>query len=254
MKIEDLRVGNLINYGQVYRIDKNYISASSSKGTWSNHIDLIKPVNITEEWLFRFGFLIDYDEGDIKYYVISTNHNFGIKVYDNSEYYIYHEYVNTEEYTILKEIFFIHELQNVWFSLTNEELKKDNMNDKEIENFVDEYIKLLEDKVNKQNQRMEELMWSTDNGNGQPNGLHSYIRESKPMTNNEKIINVAGLVYTLRDLLEEVDWNRELKQRTKNYAAYLDRLVREIAKDREVWQELDDLQKHFYDNFVREKE
>jgi hypothetical protein len=72
------------------------------------------------------------------------------------------------------------------------------------------------------------------------------------MTKEEKIINAAGLVYTLRDLLEEVDWNRELKQRTKNYAAYLDRLVREIAKDRDVWQELDDLQKHFHDNFVRE--
>ena len=72
------------------------------------------------------------------------------------------------------------------------------------------------------------------------------------MTKEEKLINVAGLVYTLRDLLEEVDWNRELKQRTKNYAAYLDRLVREIAKDREVWQELDDLQKHFYEHFVRE--
>lgn len=74
------------------------------------------------------------------------------------------------------------------------------------------------------------------------------------MTKEEKLINVAGLVYTLRDLLEEVDWNRELKQRTKNYAAYLDRLVREMAADRDVWQELDDLQKHFYDNFVREKE
>ena len=72
------------------------------------------------------------------------------------------------------------------------------------------------------------------------------------MTKEEKIINAAGLVYTLRDLLEEVDWNRELKQRTKNYAAYLDRLVREIAKDRDVWQELDDLQKHFHDNLVRE--
>lgn len=72
------------------------------------------------------------------------------------------------------------------------------------------------------------------------------------MTKEEKIINVAGLVYTLRDLLEEVDWNRELKQRTKNYAAYLDRLVREIAADRDVWKELDELQKHFHDNFVRE--
>lgn len=71
------------------------------------------------------------------------------------------------------------------------------------------------------------------------------------MTTEEKLINVAGLVYTLRDLLEEVDWNRELKQRTKNYAAYLDRLVREMAADRDVWQELDDLQEYFYDHFVR---
>ena len=72
------------------------------------------------------------------------------------------------------------------------------------------------------------------------------------MTREEKIINIAGLVYTLRDLLEEVDWNRELKQRTKNYAAYLDRLVREMAADRDVWQELDDLQEYFYEHFVRE--
>ena len=72
------------------------------------------------------------------------------------------------------------------------------------------------------------------------------------MSKEEKIINIAGLVYTLRDLLEEVDWNRELKQRTKNYAAYLDRLVREIAANREVWQELDDLQEYFYEHFVRE--
>ena len=73
------------------------------------------------------------------------------------------------------------------------------------------------------------------------------------MTKEEKLINVAGLVYTLRDLLEDIDWNRELKQRTKNYAAYLDRLVREITADREVWKELDELQEHFYNNFVREE-
>ena len=72
------------------------------------------------------------------------------------------------------------------------------------------------------------------------------------MTKEEKLINVAGLVYTLRDLLEDIDWNRELKQRTNNYAAYLDRLVREMAADRDVWQELDDLQEYFYKHFVRE--
>jgi hypothetical protein len=73
------------------------------------------------------------------------------------------------------------------------------------------------------------------------------------MTNEEKLINIAGLVYTLRDLLEDVEFDRELKQRTKNYATYLDKMVKRIASNREVWEELDQLQEHFYDNFVREK-
>jgi hypothetical protein len=71
------------------------------------------------------------------------------------------------------------------------------------------------------------------------------------MTNEEKLMNIAGLVYTLRDLLEDVDFDRELKQRTKNYATYLDKMVKRIASNREVWEELDQLQEHFYDNFVR---
>jgi hypothetical protein len=71
------------------------------------------------------------------------------------------------------------------------------------------------------------------------------------MTNEEKLINIAGLVYTLRDLLEDVEFDRELKQRTKNYATYLDKMVKRIASDREVWEELDKLQEHFYDNFVK---
>ena len=72
-----------------------------------------------------------------------------------------------------------------------------------------------------------------------------------PMTNEEKLLNICGLVYTLRDLLEDVDFDRELKQRTKNYATYLDKMVKRIAANREVWEELDKLQEHFYDNFVK---
>ena len=35
------------------------------------------------------------------------------------------------------------------------------------------------------------------------------------MTNNEKIINIAGLTYTLRDLLEDSEFDREFKMRVK---------------------------------------
>ena len=122
MKLEakDLRIGNLV-------MDNAKVKIVTS-GMISNW-DIIKrdyagyePIPITEEWLLKLGFLLEYDEGDIKYYVKSTNHNFGIKGYDNSEWYIYHEYPFSDDYTILKELAWVHELQNVWFSLTDEEL------------------------------------------------------------------------------------------------------------------------------------
>ena len=73
------------------------------------------------------------------------------------------------------------------------------------------------------------------------------------MTNNEKIINIAGLTYTLRDLLEDSEFDREFKMRVKNFTAYLDKKVKLIAgDDPDVWKELDDLQQHFHENFVRE--
>jgi hypothetical protein len=127
--------------------------------------------------------------------------------------------------------------------MTNEE--------KEAREFVANYIKGIEQNMKEQTERIEELMWSTDKPRTEFDGLASYMQEVKPMTNEEKLINIAGLVYTLRDLLEDVDFDRELKQRTKNYATYLDKVVKRIAADREVWEELDKLQEHFYDNFVR---
>ncbi len=127
--------------------------------------------------------------------------------------------------------------------MTNEE--------KEAREFVANHMNAIEQDMKKQTQRIEELMWATDKPSTEFDGIASYMQEVKPMTNEEKLINIAGLVYTLRDLLEDVEFDRELKQRTKNYATYLDKMVKRIASDREVWEELDQLQQHFYDNFVK---
>jgi predicted choloylglycine hydrolase len=74
------------------------------------------------------------------------------------------------------------------------------------------------------------------------------------MTQNERLINLAGLLYILRDLLEDADFDRELKQRTKNYLAYVNRKVSQISDNPEVWEELDKLVQHFYDNLITEKQ
>ena len=73
------------------------------------------------------------------------------------------------------------------------------------------------------------------------------------MTQNERLINLAGLLYILRDLLEDAHFDRELKQRTKNYLAYVNRKVSQISDNPEVWEELDKLVQHFYDNLITEE-
>ena len=73
------------------------------------------------------------------------------------------------------------------------------------------------------------------------------------MTQNERLINLAGLLYILRDLLEDADFDRELKQRTKNYLSYVNRKVSQISDNPEVWEELDKLVQHFYDNLITEE-
>jgi len=73
------------------------------------------------------------------------------------------------------------------------------------------------------------------------------------MTQNERLINIAGLLYILRDLLEDAEFDRELKQRTNNYLAYVNRKVSQISDNPEVWEELDKLVQHFYDNLITEK-
>ena len=69
------------------------------------------------------------------------------------------------------------------------------------------------------------------------------------MTPNEKLINIAGLTYVLRDILEDSDFDREMKMRVNNFTSYLNKKVEQIAgKDPEVWERLEQLVKYFYDN------
>lgn len=90
-----------------------------------------KPIPITEEWLLRFGFkkggtpnynfkLIDQEE--IQEFYIFCNHigdqnnyRFGITLVDS-------EYTETDELSISLQIQYVHQLQNIYFSLTGEEL------------------------------------------------------------------------------------------------------------------------------------
>ncbi len=77
---------------------------------YSNRMEDIEPIPLTEEWLLKFGFektwygvedaLIELQKTE-KGYILSINCN---------------------EYTEGKEFYYVHQLQNLYFALTGEEL------------------------------------------------------------------------------------------------------------------------------------
>lgn len=86
----------------------------------------IKPIPLTEEWLVKFGFDIDTDKGwnrseDINYDVYSLN-NFDVALIDV----VYKLWIEIEGDTwynsSLTAIKYVHQLQNLYFALTSEEL------------------------------------------------------------------------------------------------------------------------------------
>lgn len=110
MEAKDLRIGNLIRYiDKIVVCDVNIIYAISK---YISPIKLYTPIEITEEWLKKLGFLRD-DEINYIWYLpdISIAYN----VNDNCI-----EIVDSWEFG--KRIY-VHELQNIYYALTGRELE-----------------------------------------------------------------------------------------------------------------------------------
>lgn len=119
MRANQYRLGNLVKYnGKIYEIDSiskefptlNTIEYGIGVVDWNN----IEPIPLTEEWLVRFGFekclngfwcekdflnvkLID---SDIVIFISGTDHDLNIH----------------------SKVQYVHQLQNLYFALTNQEL------------------------------------------------------------------------------------------------------------------------------------
>lgn len=108
MNANELRIGNWVHWGKDYQIDVDDISNHA----WN---DVLQPIPLTEEWLLNFGFkkiktwlgdAYENENGDIAYL--------------NGQIYIISEdvKVDTPKY--------VHQLQNLYFALTGEELNETN--------------------------------------------------------------------------------------------------------------------------------
>lgn len=131
MKAKELRIGNLVYdvYNEEddrkvsmveyedFAVFKDYIESGESIDT------IIQPIPLTEEWLEKFG-LTDIRHGTTLFY--SSN-----RVYPYTDLYItetkegWYLTENSDDYIMGEPFNHVHQLQNLYFALTGEELTID---------------------------------------------------------------------------------------------------------------------------------
>jgi len=125
MKVIELRLGNYVLYGKhiitVYNIHRDIINYAHAQGADDGDlIESLTGIPLTEEWLLKLGFEKPFNVVLNEYYPdYSFNHfHVDLKIEDNmSVCYIYcikgsFRFVN----------YHVHQLQNLYFTLTGEEL------------------------------------------------------------------------------------------------------------------------------------
>ena len=127
MKVNELRIENYVNIeGDVVKVKEIYEkSIYYANGEYESYAteDFIHPIELTEEVLVKIGFKKNTIYGSvIEYFPIDDNlaSIFCTKEKQNIRIQVVRK--NTSE-TIAKYIKYLHELQNIYYCLTNEELE-----------------------------------------------------------------------------------------------------------------------------------
>jgi len=118
MKANELRIGNWVrwNYeesseGNVYPVEYGY-----ELDDIKNNPNIVKPIPLTEEWLLKFGFEYSDLNGDSGLWKIPP-----FQIYGKYNQFIY-------DYRL--DVNYVHQLQNLYFALTYEELQTDESDKK----------------------------------------------------------------------------------------------------------------------------
>lgn len=122
MEANELRIGNLINVISTNKVFESFIT--DAKG-----YDLIRceekdfnywnyePIPLSEKWLSDFGFIQTNESEEVEWYNLN---GFEIAIHEEhgDVYFVY-------QHMVLRHIVHVHQLQNLYFALTGEELKTD---------------------------------------------------------------------------------------------------------------------------------
>lgn len=116
MTTKELRLGNLVNHcGEIITVDGiDDIDIFNSK-MGDVPVHSVEPIPLTDEWLEKFGFQ------NVKnlYFYYS---NFRCKIERLAFSWDVRFIVASNHSVSIKKIFFVHQLQNIYFALTNEDL------------------------------------------------------------------------------------------------------------------------------------
>lgn len=123
MKANELRIGNYLKYfDTIIEIDSirkdntYYIGGFKNHAKYYNDIDAYKPIPLTEKWLLDFGFT------KVNEYLY-TNDNYRIEPFVlNSVNWAFRVITSKTESYMIASIKHVHQLQNLYFALTGEEL------------------------------------------------------------------------------------------------------------------------------------
>ena len=119
MKASELRIGNLVNDYQFKKPLKVTIGVLEEI---ENGMDFYEPIPLTEEWFLKLGFNyhMPFDDEDSDFYVFQIKTTKG----ENISFAHVSDEIGwaTDRLMITIEIHYVHQLQNLYFAITGEEL------------------------------------------------------------------------------------------------------------------------------------
>ncbi len=105
--------------GKVVKITSKRIFDSD----WFPNDIKFEPIPLTDEWLVKFGFKIEiYTESIIATKLCNNNPDFSLLTMVGWKYFTFTTNVYNGNNEYCKDIIYVHQLQNLYFALTGEEL------------------------------------------------------------------------------------------------------------------------------------
>jgi hypothetical protein len=121
MKAQELRIGNIFHWESTQNIDiVKDIVTYNKRVTKINNVSIFdcKPILLTRDWILKF----DFELRDGKYYKGKYLIEDGISQYFNNGY-SFRITIDNQNSTHASSVKYVHQLQNLYFALTGQELE-----------------------------------------------------------------------------------------------------------------------------------